>query len=292
MNYNKEKLEKLLKLIVELSNDPQNEWFKNRLTNIYVKNITTTNLLNQSSLETRITLIQEYLLIDIDNLIDYSSFDEPSREQLFRDNLEMMRFQKGTPNHKVNFGEFCRYAHLQAEEMINYFLNKITNSKIEMVEMFMKQYSPNYNPSKRPTDIHHINYTHKLIAFKNAKKISKKTIDALWFINDIRNELSHRNSLSMHNENNILVQFEKEGFLRMNIDFKKLSNKQLEIFNKGNYIITKRKEDFNSIKKVIEELKELILSAIQNPPVLNDNKSTFESANPVLIELRKKLEGK
>jgi hypothetical protein len=290
MNYKKEKLVKLLKLIEEISNQPNNEWFKNELVTLFAKSTESSKSFDQVSLESKINLIQEYLSIDINNLIDYSGFEEPSREQLFRDNLEMMRFQKGTPNHRINFGEFCRYAHLQAEEMINYFLNKISDSKIDKVEIFLKQYLTSYNPSKKPTEIHHVYYTNKLMAFKNARNLSKKTVDTLWFINDFRNELSHRNSFSIQNEEKELAQFEKEGFLQSNIDFSKLDNRQREIFNKGKYIITKRKEDFNLIKNTIEDLKDNVLLAIQSPPVLKDNKVTIGLANPVLADLKSKLD--
>lgn len=268
MDHKKENLIKLLKLIEEISCQPGNEWFKNSLTDLFVNKKDSPNLLNQGAIEAKINLIHEYLLIDIKNLIDYSAFEEPSREQLFRDNLEMMRYQKGTPNHKINFGEFCRYAHLQAEEMINYFFNKISDSRIDIVEDYIKQYSSNYKPNKKPIQIHHIYYTNKLVAFKNVTNLPKKTLDILWFINDYRNELSHRNSFSIHNENKELEQYEKEGFVNSNIDFKKLDSSKQEIYNKGKYIIQKRKEDFNKIKETIEELKTKVIMAIQYPPRL------------------------
>jgi hypothetical protein len=290
MNVKKEQLIKFLKLVLEISNQKDNEWFKNQLLLSIGKNQNTTVGPEISSIEGKIHLIQDYLSIDINNLFDYSLFEEPAREQLFRDNLEMMRFQKGTPNHKINFGEFCRYAHLQAEEMINYFLNKISDSKLDKVEMFIKQYVSSYNPVKKPVEIHHIYYTNKLLAFKNSKNLAKKTVDTLFFINDYRNELSHRNSFSIQNEDRELAQFEKEGFLESNINISKLDRRQLEIFNKGKYIITKRKEDFNLIKNTIEDLKDNVLTAIKNPPLLMDNKVTLGSANPALRELKNKLD--
>ena len=292
MSNKNEKLVKLLKLIEEISNQPGNIWFRNELVNKFSKTAITLQSFEQVSLETKINLIHEYLSIDIQNLTDYSSFDEPAREQLFRDNLEMMRFQKGTPNHRINFGEFCRYAHLQAEEMINYFLNKISDSKLSKVESFIAQYYAGYNPKKKPAAIHHIYYTHKLTAFKNARNLSSITFSTLWFINDFRNELSHRNSSSIKNEDIELAKFEKEGFVQSTIDINKLDDKQKEIFNKGKYIIAKRKEDFSFIKNTIEDLKDSILSAIQNPPIVSNNKVTIGFANPVLEEIKNKLDNK
>jgi hypothetical protein len=289
MSYKRENLIKLLELIKEISNQPENEWFKSNLYNLFIKSNELQNNYSQGTLEAKINLIQKYLLIDVNDLIDYSFFDDPAREQLFRDNLEMMRYEKGTPNHKINFGEFCRYAHLQAEEMINYFLNKISDSKIEIVELFIEQYSSNYKPIKRATEIHHINYTVKLWAFKKAINLGKP-FDTLLFINDLRNELSHRNSFTIQNDDKDIERFEKEGFLKSNIDLKKLSNSQKDVYNKGKYIIAKRKEDFRQIKNTIEDLKISVIKAIQNPPIIKENKITIGLANPVLADLRNKLD--
>ena len=84
--------------------------------------------------------------------------------------------------------------------------------------------------------------------------------------------------------------YEREGFVKSSIDFNKLSNKQRALYNKGKYIITKRKEDFNQIRETIEDLKRSVIKAIQNPPILKENKMTIGSANPMLAELKNKLE--
>lgn len=122
----RKKLNDLLRFVKEIANFPGNEWFKSQLAETFnvnpIKKETgefTVLLGDSANLEEKVNLIRSYLAIDLQNLIDYSGFEEPSREQLFRDCVEMCRFEKGTPNHKKNFGEFCRYAHLQAEEMIN-----------------------------------------------------------------------------------------------------------------------------------------------------------------------------
>lgn len=289
MNYKKENLIKLLKLIEEISSQPGNEWFKSNLIDLLVTSNEVPNQVSQGSLEAKINLIHEYLSIDVKNLIDYSFFEEPAREQLFRDNLEMIRYQKGTPNHKINFGEFCRYAHLQAEEMINYFLNKLSDSDLDRVEMFIEQYSSNYKPFKKAREIHHIHYTTKLWAFKKAINLGK-TFDTLMFLNEFRNELSHRNSFTSQNDEKVMEHYEREGFLKSNIDFNKLTNSQRDVYNKGKYIITKRKQDFNQIKDTIEELKICVIKAIQNPPIIKESKISLGVANPVLAELKNKLD--
>lgn len=265
MKYNREHLVKLLKLIKEVSGQKGNEWFHEQLAFMFGNNDLITDKSKLLSMENKLGLIQQYLNININNLIDYSPFDALSKEQLFRDNLEMMRYQQGTPNHKINFGEFTRYAHLQAEEMINYFLNKITGGQLDKVEMLIKKYSQNYNPKREPSEIHHINYTYKLSAVKSLIKISVKIYDRLWFINELRNELSHRNSFSMQKEEEVLNEFISKGYLNPNISIKELSKEDKNIYNKGKFIINKRKEDFFSIIEALEELKNSVLVALQTP---------------------------
>lgn len=290
MKHKKEKLLKLLKLIEEISNQPDNYWFKNELSKLFLNAVSVDKSSISSVLESKISLIQKYLSIDIIRIIDYSDFENPSQEQLFRDCLEMCRYQKGTPNHKVNFGEFCRYAHLQAEEMINYFFSKMSNNDIRKIENLIQQKNPGYKPTKAPTDIHHIYYTHKLLAFKNASDMSKRTIDMLWFLNDFRNELSHRNSFSNINEDKELSQYEQAGFINASINFNNLNDKQKVIFNKGKYIITKRKEEYNTVYDTIEDLKKNVIKALSNPIKIQSSKVTIGSVNPILNELKAKLD--
>lgn len=289
MTNKEEKLKKFIDLVVEISNHPSNEWFKKDLIDLLVSGgqLKTSN--SASAIESKIDLIHKYLAIDIHRIIDYSFFDEPSREQLFRDCIEMGRYQKGTPNHKIDFGEYCRYAHLQAEEMINYFMIKISNSDINRVVEFLKERLSSYNPTKPPKEIHHINYSSKLSAFKTISNLNKKSFDYLWFINDVRNELSHRNSLSSINEDKDLILFKENGFDSGKIDFMKMNKTELDIYNKGNYIVRKRKMEFEIIYDALEELKTNITSSLQNKRELPSFKTTIGESSSVLKDLKDKF---
>lgn len=289
MNYKIENLIKLLKLIEEISKQPGCEWFLKDLQNKFSEKIYVPNT-DTESLEAKINQIRKYLAIDLNRVIDYSYFEEPVRESLFRDCIEMGRYEKGTPSHKIDFGEFCRYAHLQGEEMINYFFTKISNRNVDIVDQFIKEKVSVYKPSKKPTEIHHIFYTHKLSGFKSISPISKKTIDILWFLNDNRNELSHRNSFSASSEDEDLVLFEKSGFLGAQVDFQKLDIKQKEIYKRGNYVITKRKKDFNMVYDSIEDLKKHIIDSLNKMKELPSSKLTLGTSNPVLQQIKNKLD--
>ncbi|MGM9794970.1 MAG: hypothetical protein ACI3ZZ_01945 [Candidatus Aphodosoma sp.] len=67
----------------------------------------------------------DYLVDSQDSIIDYSFVnDKVVRNQLISDNREMLRFRYSTRYHEINFKEYCRFAHMQAEMLINYFLTR------------------------------------------------------------------------------------------------------------------------------------------------------------------------
>lgn len=290
----RKKLNDLLRFVKEIANLPGNEWFKNQLSENFHSNSIKkdtdeiTFLFGDSeNLEKKVNLIRSYLAIDLQNLIDYSQLEEPSREQLFRDCIEMCRFEKGTPNHKKNFGEFCRYAHLQAEEMINYIFIKVSGNDVDLVDNYLKEKNQNYKPSKKPTSIFHIPYKTKLTAFKDFVSLDKKALGHLYFLNDFRNELSHRSSLSEANDDKTLQGFELNRFSEAGfVDFKKLTVDQSKIYNEGKFIITKRKEEFHLIYETLEELKLKLQEALKKGVRLNISSNSLGSLNPELQKLK------
>ncbi len=75
----------------------------------------------------KVKQIEEYLALDytIDEIaigIDYSFVkDDILRIKLNSDWREMLRYRCGVGQHGVNFGVFCKFAHFQAEGMVNYY---------------------------------------------------------------------------------------------------------------------------------------------------------------------------
>ncbi len=289
MKYNQNDLEALIEFIDRLANEPGNEVFKNRLINIITKNIRSTQNSISDSLDEKLSRIEEYLSIRFDDIIDYSHFDDPVKRQLIIDCIEMCRYKYGTVNHKIDFGEFCRYAHLQAEEMINYLLLKITNSSISEIEIFIKEKNAAYKPDRKPNDLSHINYLSKLLAVKNAYKMEGLTHVYLWFLNDFRNELSHRNSLSVRKDDESLIAYEKAGFNDKTINPDSLDAKDKIIYNKGEYVKKKRAEDFKAILKILTNLKQLVVHNCKNKYTPSTHQPTIGSANPILNEIKKTL---
>ena len=109
-------------------------------------------------LNKRIKDIEKCLGIDFQfdeqKQIDYNFIDDA----LIRDKInayyrEMLRYQFGTRNHKVCFGEFCRFATIQLEFMLNYFF--ADEKKIELIQRLLDEhaiYLKNKDKSKNNLD--------------------------------------------------------------------------------------------------------------------------------------------
>jgi len=265
MSYKKESLDNLLVLIKDIINKQENEWFQLKLGELLFLNKTDSlDYKTPASLENKLSLIQEYLSIDVNNLIDYSEIEEPVREQLFRDCLEMCRFEKGTNNHKKNFSDFCRYAHLQVEELFNYYyIKKYIN--IESILQSITKFNTKYQPKEMPKSITNITFVVKMNAIVKELNLTSKQKQILSFLNDIRNEMSHRSTLTNSNEDLILDTFHKtfpNYTIKPFVEFATLSIEEQKIFNNGNFIITKRKENYTNIKELIENIKVTLLNSL------------------------------
>lgn len=120
---NREAIKKTIEKIAQLSKQPGNEWLLRELQSKWGCNSTSNG--NSDS----ISNIERYLAIDytideISSQIDYSFVqDEVLRIKLVSDWREMLRYRCSVRKHKPDFLEFCRYANLQAEGVVNYYCN-------------------------------------------------------------------------------------------------------------------------------------------------------------------------
>ncbi len=262
----KENLEKLIRLIGEIVKDNRYEWFGRELAKLMNTGYVPEIPVGGSNIENRVIQIQKYLNINFNDIIDYSDFDEPSREQLTRDCIEMCRYKSGTPSHKIDFGEFCRYAHLQIEEIFNYYLNKISNNKIEFAKSFIRSNNHLYkdldnNQRENTTKyVHQISHKYKIFAFHNACTFKAETKNIILHLNDIRNKMSHRDSLSASTDEATLKHYFEHGFSpKKRPSFIKGDPLQ-QLYNDGTLIIWTREQDFNNVFSAIEEVKMKIIS--------------------------------
>lgn len=146
----------------------------------------------------KIKQIEKYLGLDfsldkIDSIIDYSFVDnEHVRLQLISDNREMLRYRYGTRSHKIDFLEFCRYAHMQAEMLVNYYFDKKCNGDIEKIIEYIKNNNPRANLNSKETKLSSINYKYKYYAIKNIFNFDWHNGNVLIKISEVRNIQSHR----------------------------------------------------------------------------------------------------
>lgn len=152
----------------------------------------------------RIRKIEKYLGLDysVDTLkssIDYSFIEmDDVRNQLISDNREMMRFRYGTRYHEIDFDEFCRYALLQAEMLLNYYYDVVNHSDLGAIISHIKTYNTS---AKIPDDVKtlsSISFNVKLWAFKAEHKMEYSLFSMLDNIRMVRNELSHRSTIKVH----------------------------------------------------------------------------------------------
>ena len=139
MAQNKEQLEKLLHFIERLVNEPGNEDFANKLRQMLCVPSPFVSTDNSKLIEIEKYLGLDYLLDSASSNIDYSFVaDDYIREQLISDFREMLRYRYGVRSHKIDFSEYCRYAMLQVEQLINYFYqNKFSSN--EEVKCYINQ---------------------------------------------------------------------------------------------------------------------------------------------------------
>lgn len=127
-------LRKLLNFLnSEIIHKPENRWFVDELRKSLPKEAVSEPTVHNSS----ITKIEKYLALDYNldeskTTLDYSSIkDDYLRECFEADCREMLRYRFGLRSHRIDFGEFCRFAQIQAERLLNvYYQTKGSISQI------------------------------------------------------------------------------------------------------------------------------------------------------------------
>lgn len=151
---------------------------------------------DNSQNEARIRSIEKYLGLDyyvddMNPIIDYSFIeDDIVRAQLISDCREMMRFRYGTRYHEILFEEFCRYAQLQAEMLLNYFYSK-KNNDLDAIKQHIIHYNSKAELSNY-TKLEAIPFNIKLWAFNAEYQLNVYKV--LTNVREVRNEQSHRSS--------------------------------------------------------------------------------------------------
>lgn len=195
-----------------------------------------------SDFDKRVEHIEKYLGLDYSvdgqpSLIDYSFVeDDKIRAQLVSDNREMMRYRYGTRFHIVNFEEYCRYAHLQIEMLLNYYYKK-TDCKLDDI----KKHIIRFNSTAKITDaksIESISYNAKLWAFSEEHDVGKPTKKVINYVREVRNRASHR-----------IPQSEEVTILEAR---ERLTTKLLPIHAEDGYVLTNKIKEIPSKRDIFD----------------------------------------
>ena len=278
MAQNKEQLSKLLLFIKRLIDEPGNENFVSglrKLLNVPVSNSSGHELPKNKQLND----IEKYLGLDyqLDSTnpdIDYSFItDNSTRNQLISDYREMLRYRYGVRSHKIDFSEFCRYAMLQVEQMLNYYYKTCFNSNEEIMN-YINERVKNVKIEKVES-LMSLSLAYKMSAFLSDREDSKiKGI--LDYTREVRNEQSHRfqnesdNYINKYRAKlvNIGLPLTKEGDVYWNgikenyelrEKYNSLNKKELWIYR---YHLWHRKEPFAEVLNTLSETAKRIKESL------------------------------
>ncbi len=252
-------LNKLLEFLkTQILSDPANAWFATELRKLLGA---TTQPVPAPSKEDshKITKIEQYLgldyeLDDAEPVVDYDFVaDEHLRRSLQAYCREMLRCQYGTRGHKVDFSEFCRYAVMQAEGLLNLYYSSI--GTVQEVREHILRIKPKLSVSDKANTIGAIPFGPKLWAYQAEHRMAT-ALTPINYIREIRNEQSH-----IGGDENDDAQFAagyaawltSRGYaLRESgeVDWKKLKTLSPEVQNYYNNVV-KNSDDYKRYLKIL-----------------------------------------
>ena len=221
----------------------------------------------------------DYYIDDQPSLIDYSFVPEAEiRAQLISDNREMMRHRYGTRFHSISFDEYCRYAHLQAEMLLNYFYDK-KDSNLEDVKKHISEYNLSAKISEAKS-LGAISYSSKLWAFCKEFSIDGKNKACLDNIREVRNRSSHRSpdteeitiAESRRKLSNMGIPLHKDEGYVLTWQLKEGSNayllynnmvKNQDWFKEYNFLLWMHNTPYDNIMEALEAICSILRTNIQ-----------------------------
>lgn len=270
MAQNREQLKKLLQFIKLLIDEPGNEEFVKGLRELL--DVPMTGSTNNA----KISDIEKYLGLDywLDSAtpdIDFSFIKEVYiREQLNSDYREMLRYRFGVRSHKIEFSEFCRYAMLQVEQLLNYYYQNAFNSKEAIVNYINNN---SFATIETFEAVRSLSLAIKLSAFSN--KLEKRQHEALDFARLVRNEQSHRSS-EMANSIDAFrkkllglgLPLNKDGEVYWNgikdneVLLRRFNSIEKSEYWKYRYLLWRRREPFDEVMIAIRNMARIIETEI------------------------------
>ena len=202
MGQDKKQLRKLLLFVKDLYDHPDNTEFTEGIRQMVLADEEFQKRLKESPLfqtadPDSLQRMEKYLSLDykIDERVfpDYSVIgDETVRERLNSDFREMLRYEYGTRSHRIDFPEFCRYAVLQVEMLVNYYLDKKFSGDIDRIVADIRTSFPEFSTYEGLAQVSEIALKTKLYHIKNVFGWDRNTLNVYLYAADVRNKQSHR----------------------------------------------------------------------------------------------------
>lgn len=234
MAQSRENLKLLLEFIAKLLEQEGNEWFHDQLAVLFSKKFKSENdtgiKLSAVTIK-ELGSIEKYLDEGLIPIIDYSKIsDKRVRFQLERDAIEMGKSRLSNYSGSISFEKFCKYAHFQSEELVNYYFVLNSKGDVGLVKQDIVDYS-NIKMDKLidKSTISSIPHFMKQWALSNKINIDKTYGFTLSNLAKVRNLEIHRDSTSQVDE-------KLQGFIN--------------------------REDYNQIYEALVHLKDKIIQTI------------------------------
>lgn len=267
----KRQLTQLLTFVKELYEHPDNKEFAAGIQELVLTDKEVIRRISGTADADAIRNIEKYLSLDFDldslELPDYSFVTDPAvRENLESDFREMMRYRFGTRGHRIDFAEFCRFATLQLEMIINYYYDMKYASDVRRLADAIAADNPRYRPGDYLSDISDIPLKTKVYRLRHEFK--DINIFPILYCIEVRNRQSHR---SLRPEKDKIAEYEsrlKAGKVWNSRDEKPMYKKAVE-----QHILTPAELDeysfqvwfdaypFNDILASLKNLADLVRAA-------------------------------
>lgn len=255
----KENLDRLLTLLPHLLKAEGNEWFKSEVKKI-VRESEVEVKEGKDTLHVYSELGDQYLISPALLLIDYSDIpDKVVREKLNADCFEMARCRLGRGNHAhtPDFDEYCRHAHLQIEELINYYYQKKFDDNIEEIKKDILSFNKfALGKIESTKELSWVSFIYKMWAVINKFGLGKDAKNIMPKLAKLRNDLSHRTSLTKKKDEQIFEEYEKKNGLFRDMDPSVAHPDEI------NLILFRKEARWDDVVAVITKLKDKIVQEL------------------------------
>lgn len=210
--------------------------------------------------------VRDYLDIVKGKSIDYSFVeDKRLKKQLTIDYVQMERYRLGLVNGTPDFIGFCKYAHLQIEGLVSYYIYIKTNNDIKRFSEIIRDKSLSYLNINGVDSLSLVNHypknqvTEVLLGISDMKKEQPIPDVAKYSytrgnIKNIRNEYSHRSIQTAKKEYSKTFPSGKPPTKIMQKPYKDREEEEKRLLKTYNSLKFLSQEDYEEVRRSIKDL--------------------------------------